>query len=100
MSDTSALLESQSNLLDRYKDRAMYYEDRYNKAQNKVSELEAVNRSLEIFLQESAKSMAILKEERNEEKRKAEEMSESNQILLADVRFYRSEFNKSKKANT
>jgi 3-phosphoglycerate kinase len=96
----SALLESQSNLIDLHKERAMYYEDKYNKAQNKIAELEAVNRSLEIFLQESVKSMAILKKERDEEKQRAEEMSESNQVLLADVRFYRSEFNKSKKANT
>ena len=71
MSDTSALIASQSNLVDLYKERAKYYEDRYNKAQNKIAELEAVNRSLEIFLQESAKSMAILKEERNEARRKA-----------------------------
>jgi len=71
MSETSALIASQSNLVDLYKERAMYYEERYNKAQNKIAELEAVNRSLEIFLQESAKSMAILKEERNEARRKA-----------------------------
>jgi len=73
MSETSALIASQSNLVDLYKERAMYYEERYNKAQNKIAELEAVNRSLEIFLQESAKSMAILKEERNEARRKAKE---------------------------
>ena len=55
-------------------------------------------RHLETALEETAKLAATLKQERDEARAQAREMSESNQVLLADVRFYRSACEQLKKA--
>jgi hypothetical protein len=68
MTDTSDLTESLVRMADWYKGQAHYYMDRAAKAER----------------------------ERDEARELAQQMSESNQVILADLRHYREEWKKLK----
>ena len=55
--------------------------------------------SLKVAMEEIAKLCAELKRERDEARELAQQMSESNQVLLADVKYYRGEFERMRRSH-
>jgi hypothetical protein len=121
MSDTANLTEKLVRMADWYKEQARYYMDRAEKAERErdeaIRQRDETNQSSKYAVEYAERErdeagkvgeafMALawnlegernkLRRERDEARELVQEMSESNQVILADLRHYREEWKKLK----
>jgi hypothetical protein len=96
MSDTSDLTENLVRMADWYKGQAHYYMDQAAKAERERDEARDIVEKLTGQGLDLMDANRTLKRERDEARELVQQMSESSQVILADLRHYREEWKKLK----